>query len=475
MIGVAVGLGSFVNRTRELSVLGTWYSRPGPGLGIVYGRRRVGKSWLLAKFAEGRRVVQHTARGAVLPEELRLLSHSAAPVLNLKRRSLEQRPFTGWADVMETFAEAAEGEPILLILDEFPELLRVSPNIEEELRALWGAVTDSHETNLKLLVCGSAVRVMEALQEERAALFGRADLRLALQGFQPHEAALMLPNATPSNRAAAWGVCGGIPRYLALWDDSATFAENLAALVTNEQGLLLSEGELVLAGEDIVGYGGQRLPEQVLRAIARGSTTFRAMQNHTGKLPTRVLGDLVRARLIDRVYPVGENPARTKRTSYRIADNFLAFWLTCVEPHRGPIERGLGPSVQDVITDTFDDYMGPRYEEALRSHLRRLAAEGALGDVTDIGQWWRDQGEPHEDPCQLDAVVLAGRKQKPIAVGEAKWAKKVNGSSVLGGMRRKLIESGLADPDDLVFYVCARQTVERSQGMQVVTASDIFG
>lgn len=471
-----VGLRSFVNRTTELSVLDAWYEQAGTGLGIVYGRKRVGKSWLLAKFGDGKRVVQHTARGASLVEELRLLSKAAAPILNLARRSLDERPFADWDDVFETFAEAATTSPVVLILDEFPEMLASTPNLEEVLRAIWDRVTQAGPTNLKFLVCGSAVRVMEALQEEHAALFGRADLRLVVQPFRPHEAALMLPNATPSNRAAAWGVCGGIPRYLALWDDSATFAENLGRLVANEQGLLLSEGELVLADEDVVGYRGQRLPEQVLRAIAAGATTFQAIQNHTGRLPTRVLHDLARARLIDKVSPVGRDMENAKLTYYRIADNFLAFWLSCVEPYRGPIERGLGPSVASVITASFDDYMAPRYEDAFRGHLRRLAATGALGvtDVVDVGEWWRLQGKGSDDPCQLDAVVLAGRRKLPVIVGEAKWARKVNGSSLLGGMRRKLHDSGLADPENVTYVVCARETVERSDGLAVVTAADMF-
>lgn len=469
-----MALGSFVNRTTELVALADWYARPGPGLGVVYGRRRVGKSWLLAKFAQGERAVQHTARGASRADELRHLSRTAAPVLNLTRRSLAERPFTGWDDLFETFAEAAATEPVLLVLDEFPELMTTSDHLEEELRAVWERAT-STRTNLKLLVCGSAVRVMEALQEERAALFGRASLRMLVQPFRPHEAALMLPDASPAERAAAWGVCGGIPRYLALWDDAAPFAANLDRLVLNEQGLLLSEGELVLADEDIVGHRGQRLPEQVLRAVAAGSTQFQSIQTHTGKLPSRVLGDLARARLIDKVFPVGEDPARAKRTSYRIADNFLAFWLTCVEPHRGPIERGLGKSVATVVRASFDDYMGPRYEEAFRSHLRRLAADGVIGpDIVDVGEWWRVQGEPDDDPCQLDAVALAGRRRRPVLVGEAKWAKKVNGSSLLGSMRRKLYDSGYARPEDVEFYVCAREVVERAVGVRAITAADIF-
>jgi len=365
--------------------------------------------------------------------------------------------------------------PLLFILDEFPELMAVSPGIEEELRAVWDRVgVDS--TNLKFLVCGSAERVMEALQEHDHAMFGRADLRLRVQPFRPHEAALMLPRATPTERAAAWGVCGGMPRYLAIWDDSATFRQNIDRLICNEQGLLLSEGELVLADEDLVGYPGKRLPEQILRAVASGSTTYSAISGAvTSSLPVRALRELVDAHLLDRVVPVTTKKETSKTTYYRIADNFLAFWLECVEPHKSPIEQGLGSTVANVVVKAFDDYMGLRYEAAFRDHLRRLASEGGLGDeIVAIGEWWRAQGAPSDDPCQLDAVVLAGRSRTPVVVGEAKWAKTANGSSELGKMRRKLLESGLANPDDLTFYVCARESVARSNGVTVVTATDIF-
>jgi uncharacterized protein len=119
--------------------------------------------------------------------------------------------------------------------------------------------------------------------------------------------------------------------------------------------------------------------------------------------------------------------------------------------------------------------MGNRYEDAFRDHMRRKAEAGLLGpDVVAVGEWWRAQGKASDDPCQLDAVVLAGRSATPVGIGECKWAKKVNGASVVGGLRRKLYESKLADPDKISFTVCAREIVERSSGMSVVTAADIF-
>jgi len=469
------GLATFVNRAAELAALDQWYDKRGPGLGVVLGRKRVGKTWLITKFAETRRVVRHTARGRPLAEELRLISAAADPVLSLPRRSLVERPFTGWDDMLEVLATAAETGPLVLVLDEFPELMTTSLRLEEELRAVWDRVVVG-ETNLKFLVCGSSVRVMEALQEQESALFGRADLRLRVVPFRPHEAALMLSHATPTERAAAWGVCGGIPRYLALWDSHAPFAANLGRLVCNEQGLLLSEGELVLVDEDIVGHRGARLPEQVLRALGAGNTTFSAISSAVGgKLPSRTLKELTDVRLLERVVPVTEKNPSAKLTYYRIADNFLAFWLECVEPHRSQIEQGMGPSVAPIVTAAFDDFMGPRYESAFRDHLRRLANEGLLHpEAVAVGEWWRAQGDAQDDPCQLDAVVLAGRSRKPVVIGESKWARKVNGSSLLGGIKRKLYDSKLVDPTEVEYYICARETVDRSAGVHVVTAADIF-
>ncbi len=463
-----------MNRVHELAALEQWWRQPGAGLGVVWGRKRVGKTALADEFGSGRRTIRHICRTRPYDQELAGLSEKAAGIIALGRRSLTDRPFVSWDDAFEVLADAAETEPLLVILDEFPELVNVDERFPEALRALWDrAVTGT--SNLKLLLLGSAVGIMEAIQAEDAPLYGRMTLRLHVRPFRPHEAALMLPHLAPAERAAAWGVCGGIPRYLDLWDDTATFEDNIDRLVCNEHGLLLSEGDLVLGDEDIVGHRRQHLPEQVLRAVASGKTSFQEIRGAVTGIPTRTLEYLTDVRLLERVVPVTENPARTKLTYYRVADNFLAFWLRCVEPHREQIELGLARPTRQIILAEFSDFMGARYEHALRDHIRLLADSGDFGgEAVAVGEWWNTQAGPAADPCQLDAVVLAGRKRSPVAVGEAKWTRQVNGSSVLGTMVRKLHVSQLADPESVEFIVCARDQVVRSKGMRALTANDIF-
>lgn len=436
----------------------------------------MGKSFLVSHWVGDRRVIFHIARNESAREQLRHLSQRAHSLVSNRHRDLERTPFSGWDDVFSVLAAAAEDEPLLLVIDEFAELHQAEPKIESTLRAVWQEVPA--DCKLRVLLTGSAVRTMEALQAERAPLFGRATLRLHLRPFTPTEAALMLPALSAAERARAWGVCGGMPYYLDLWDDSASFRANLDRLVCSEQGLLLNEGELVLATEDFAGGRRERIPEQVLRAIAAGRTSFSEIKAVTGADPTRALRALQDLDLIRRIQPVRAKPD-TRRAIYRVADNFLDFWLSLVEPQREHIAWGNGPDAAAIIEQGFSDFMGPRWEQAFRGHLLEVArTDERLRPVAAVGEFWKHTAGAGGDPCQLDAVVLTGRARVTSLVGEAKWARTADGSRLLRGLQRKAVESGLPLADRLVYALCARGHVTHvptgRDDIVVVTAADIF-
>jgi AAA+ ATPase superfamily predicted ATPase len=462
----------FVNRGAELAVLDEWWSRPGAQLGVVWGRRRVGKSYLLSHWAADKRVVFHVARNRPLAQELLALSEAAAATLTGGRRDLRQRPFRDWDDLFETLADYADREPLVLIIDEIPELLQSDSTLPSTLRAIWERLGD---TKLRLLLCGSAVRTMEELQHERAPLFGRATLRLRLQPFNPHETAQMLPRLSPVDRAKAWGICGGMPFYLSLWDQQVSVRANLQALFCSEQALLLNEGEFVLSTEDFPGGGRERLPGRLLRAIANGNVRYAELKNAVGTDPTRSLQATQDLDLVERVAPVRIG-ADNRRALYRIADNFLAFWLSVVEPHRTAITRGLGAPISQIMEKQLDDFMGDRWEEAFRAHLVRCAGELGLAEpVAEIGRFWKGRTRPDEDPCEMDAVVLMGQRRLVGLVGEAKWAKTEDGRRVARVLDRKVSESGLPVAPEVKLAVCARESVTHADpGILVFTAAEIF-
>jgi AAA+ ATPase superfamily predicted ATPase len=334
-------------------------------------------------------------------DELAALSRAAAPVIAAEARDLNARPFVDWDDALETLALAARNRRLLLVLDELPALAETSPQLPSLIRAAWDRLRS--KTKLKLLLCGSAVRVMEAMQEERAPLYGRMDLALLLHPFRPHEAARMLTSLSPSRRALVWGIVGGTPLYLRWWDQGASVGDNLL-------------------------------------------------------------------RLVERLVPVTEDPRRTRRRIYRIADNFLAFWLGLLDRYRPEIERGLGKSILPVLLESIDDQMGGPWENAFRDHLRRLAGTGGLlPDAVAVGPFWTAAA----DPGEIDAVVLAGRRREAVLIGEAKWGKRVDGARLRAELERKAqVLPRLADEPR--YAICARERVDKAGDALVITAADIF-
>jgi len=454
----------FVNRVTELAALERWWES-GSALGMVWGRRRIGKSMLLAAFAEGRRSVFHGGTRQAAPVELRRLAALVADSGLSAGRALDERPFASWDEALThlTLVAATASAPVLLVLDELPELTYGEPALASILRA-W-ADAAGHRSPLRVLVCGSAVRAMQSLVEERSPLYGRFGVTLAVHPFAPHEAAILLDDLEPAERALVFGLLGGVPFYLSLWDQRQGVADNLHRLLLDPAGRLLAEGELLLATEGDAG----RQSGPILAAIGTGRTKFSEIADAVGNDPTRTLDHLVRLRLVERTIPITEDPRRSRRRLYHLADPFLALWFSVLDRHRSAIDRGLGETVLPVVMDSLDDALGHRYEAAMRQHLDRLARAGALGpDVVAIGPNWTNSGD------EIDAVVLAGRQRVAIALAEAKWARQVSAGRVEASLLRKSASlPTVADPPRLI--VAARDAVtDPAPATLTITAADIF-
>jgi len=454
----------FVNRESELGQLAEWWASPQARPGLVWGRRRVGKTALLVEFANriGTRTIFHIGGTRTPQAELSLLADRAAMVTGLERR------FRDWDDALDRLAAQAAQTPILLVLDEFPELMRSSPELPGVIRAFLDRPEGTG--SLRLLICGSAVRTMQSIQEYRAPLYGRFDLVLQVHPFRPHEAVLMLQDLSPADRALVYGIVGGTPLYLSWWQQHQSAIHNVSRLACQPGARLLSEGELVLATEAAEG----EYPAAVLEAIAAGKTRHHEIADVLGADPSRTLRQLQQLRLVEQLVPVTDQERRTRRKIYRIKDPFLAFYLGPLTRYRAEIEQGIGAGIATALLDAAAEHFGSVYEEAFRDHLRRRAATGEFGHrVVGVGPWWREDGRD-----EIDAVVLAEpeRTRIPVLAGEAKWAKSVSAGRVVETLRRK---AGRLTPDlgQLAYAVCAREKVTDTDRVNCIpiTAADVFG
>jgi AAA+ ATPase superfamily predicted ATPase len=339
---------------------------------IVSGRRRVGKTALLDRFAHDRRSVFLPGTRAPVAEALRRLEErlrvTAAPVAG---DLLDLGSLRTWDAALGYLLARARDEPLLVVLDEFPYLCEADPSLPSTLQARWDHRGDAQ---LSLVLAGSHVGLMEQLVAADAPLFGRADAHLRLSPFSWRDAGLLAGGDDPTAWLEAYVTVGGMPRYLRLWDARHDAVTNLGDLLDGPGAPLGDEGTVVLQ-ELTPGSAAAR----VLELVALGADTFTAVRERAGLAPATAsdaLALLERLGLLDRLTPVGEDPRRTKRVRYQIRDPFLRLWLGLVLPNRDAFELGRGTGVlaasreqlavsqQQAFASVVRDWLGDRQQAA---------------------------------------------------------------------------------------------------------------
>lgn len=453
----------FVNRAVELTALQRWWDRGGK-VAAVWGRRRVGKTTLVHRFSSGKLTIFH--EGACRGElgELELLSQRVAQGLPGGARNPVDEPYRDWDDALDDLRTRAGSEPILLVLDNFSEVLTSSPDLADALRSL---AAEASTTRLRVVLSGASVRQMEALQRPGQPLERAADLTLVVYPFTPHEAAVMLEQLAPSDRARVYGIVGGIPLYLSWWDTSEGVTENLLELVCSPGARLLTEGDLLVRAD----LDDQGFNDRVLHALANGRTSYNDVRTWAGTEPARPLDRLIEQRLIERVLPAGET-RQARRRRYRISDPFVRFHLRLVSPRRSEIDRGLGAELAPDLAAAVERSMDDVWEEAFRTHLRELAATGDLpvdSKVTCVGPWWDNTGQ-----AEIEALALTG-SGSPVLAGAVTWQDSADAIDLLADLRQKVERGVGAYPHRLRYAVCARDQLHNvPYDVLGLTAADLF-
>ena len=430
----------FVNREQELRALERACS---PGMAVVSGRRRVGKTALLDHYAQNRASVFLPGTRAPVAEALRRLEERVRTVLPpVPGDLLDLGHFDTW-DTALGYLLARADEPLLLVLDEFPYLCEADPSLPSTLQARWDHRGDSP---LSVVLAGSHVGLMEELVASDAPLFGRPDMHLRLGPFGWQHAPLLVGGDDPDVWMEAFVTVGGMPRYLALWDPRHDAPTNLADLLDGPGAPLGDEGTVILQ-ELTPGSAAAR----VLELVALGATTFTTIRDRAGLAPattSEALTGLERLGLLDRVTPAGEDPRRTRRVRYQVRDPFLRLWLGVVLPHRDAFELGRGAAVLRRAAD--------RIAASQAVAWRGVAADWLAGRTgVSCGPWWGGGGEDVVDVLGMDGA-------HPVVAASCHWA-----SGVDGGVWRDRLLAGMATrPDEA--HVLARS------GTGVLTPADLY-
>jgi len=209
----------------------------------LYGRRRVGKTWLFRRFAHGKPAVILVADRAAPAAQLARLAADLEPVLGLRPE------LPSVAELFRVLYRAAVRRKVLVVIDEFPYLLgTTATDAQATLSSVQAVMEELRESSrIKLLLCGSAVAQTEKLQAEQSPLHGRL-VPLSLRPLSFAEARLFAPGLASAEQLVRYAVAGGMPRYLTALGPG-DLAETLVGQVVDRRAPLFNEPRTLLATE----------------------------------------------------------------------------------------------------------------------------------------------------------------------------------------------------------------------------------
>ena len=431
-----------VDREREIEQLHTLLGKGHPQLVLMYGRRRVGKTHLLARAWNGPRSFYFTA-SETTPEQNRnaLLTTFA----EWSREPIHVEDYPTWRSVFRLLLDHASPEPLVLTIDEF-QYLGESPRdinaVASELNAAWEARRPTRP--LVLVIAGSAVRTLESLNDGGSPLYGRFAWQCQLRPFTYWHAGEMSGFRDPRDRAFIYGMFGGTPRYLAAVDRDRSVAENVWDLLLRPDGEVRELVRTALLQEQ----GLRDIPKYVaiLRAIGRGRTELNEVAQGTGLSADTSLREKIE-RLIGLGYVtagrnLGAKPKEAYR--YRLADPAFRFFYDFVAPLESALATQAPRSVWEAhIAPNLDAYMGLVFEGMAEEAYYRLQEPLGLPVVREWGRWEGSDRDRRSLEMDIAATLIGGG----VLTGAVKWSRKevdveVHTSHL--AMIERLAESGVA-------------------------------
>ncbi|MFW6304887.1 MAG: ATP-binding protein [Candidatus Saliniplasma sp.] len=448
----------FVNRSEELDSLEKRYSSDNFEFVVLYGRRRVGKTELIKKFSKDRPHIYFLS-----PQDTELMQINKF-LKKISDHFDEVKPdINSWDACVDYLKSKLEEEKIIFSIDEFPYLVQ---NNRAILSYLQGMIDDIKSESM-LIICGSSISVMESdVMGHKSPLFGRRTGQIDLQPFD-FSTSLKSIRYPFEEAVRSYSVTGGTPMYLLNFDYSRPLKDNIKDKILDKTSFMYEEPSFLLRTE-------LRNPNRylsILEALANGHTKPNSISNATGIDPgplSKYLKTLRKLRLIEREIPVTAEQKRSKRSIYKIKDNFFRFWFQFIEPKKSWIEEAPKKVLTDDILPTLDIYTSKIFEDICMEYIWKNY------DYHKVGRWWFKEDE-------IDIVALNERENK-ILLGECRWSKNKVGFGLLKDLKEKAKEvrwkNGERDEDFFLFSRSGftknlKEEVSDSKDIHLVTLQDM--
>lgn len=430
----------FIGRKRDLLRLEGDYRSNRSEFTILYGRRRIGKSTLLEKFALTKPCFFFQAGKEKKQKQLRRFVAELSQILG-NPPLMARLQLTEWNEALmaldqnlEELVKKGRGKKAVIIFDEFQWMCEGSPELLSDLQRYWDKKW-KQSGNLFLILCGSSTSFMVGeVLSRKSPLFGRRTRSVCLNPFELEEVHKFFPQRSHHEILETYACVGGIPKYLEVLQESTSLHQGLTKEAFSKNGYFLKETDFVL---------GEQLKEtehyyQVLAELAKQPLEIAQLQKTTHIGSGQLAYYVERLQLlgfVDRFVPFGA-PKTTKKVKYQLKDYFLRFYFTFIAPRQRHLLREQDSRrFEEVVGREWDSFMGKGFELICHDHADVIARALGFKEIRNIGTYWQKPTQ-RKKGVQIDLIIECDAHT--LLLCECKWSRRPLGVETIHELKSKM-------------------------------------
>lgn len=405
---------TIIGRALEIQKLTQMTQNSQPVFLAVYGRRRVGKTFLINEFFRDKGLFFSITgvQEAKLSTQLKNFSLEYAEIF-LQGKSIE--PPKDWmAAFHQLWGQIKKENPkqkIILFFDELPWLASKRSAFLEALDYFWNKFFSQRE-NLILVICGSAASWMiQKVISNKGGLHGRITHQIKLHPFTLAETKNYLAEQNVAfdlrQIAELYMAVGGIPKYLSYVEKGLSATQNIQKMCFTREGFLASEFNKLYSSL----FNNYEKHIAVVKALANApyGLSYEELLKRTdlksGGSTSHLLDELIESDFVGRVAKFGKG---VKDHIYQLRDEYSLFYLAWI--HKAPLQSLKGVSstywLKNHQSQAFKSWAGLAFEKMCLQHIDKiLAALGIAAVNTMESIWFYKPKQPSEKGCQIDLVI----------------------------------------------------------------------
>ncbi len=392
-----------------------------PELVAVYGRRRVGKTYLIRNVLEKQMAFELSGiHNATLDQQLENFGIALS-------KATGKLPLAQPASWIEAFRMLVTHlTPLIkkqrraIFIDEFPWLCTPRSGFMQAFENFWNTWA-SRQKNLMVVICGSAAAWMiQKVINNRGGLHNRVTRRIRLLPFTLSETEAFLKerkvNIDKYQVLQLYMAMGGIPQYLKEVEKGESAIQAIDRVCFTKDGLLQDEFKnLFLSLFDNATYH-----MDVVRALAKKSIgltrseIIEACKLTSGGGTTQILGELTESGFITPYVPFDRT---AKDSIYKLTDEYSHFYVKFIERSRF---TGPGAWVSFSAGASWKSWAGTVFESICMKHTQQLKKALGIESVHTETSMWRYRRQKNEDGAQID--LLIDRQDMCINICEMKFS-----------------------------------------------------